>query len=85
MFKKGVDPDSLVTILYSNERLTPDEKSKATQRMLTDEQKLEELFKALEKRINTNPYDFHELVKALRSEPAMKTVGDKLQGQNRNP
>lgn len=80
MFKKGVDPATLVTTLYSNELLTPDEKSKATLKTLTDEQQLEEMFKAIERRVNSNPGDFHELVKALRTEPAMETVADKIQG-----
>lgn len=80
MFKKGVDPATLVTTLYSYELLTPDEKSKATQKTLTDEEKLEEIFKAVERRVNINPNDFHELLKALRTEPAMEIVADKIQG-----
>lgn len=80
MFKKGVDPENLVTVLYSKELLTPEEKSRATQRTLTDDQKLEEMFTSLEKRVSTDPGSFHTLVEALRDEPAMKTVADKIQG-----
>lgn len=82
MFKRGVDPDNLVTVLYSSFLLSHDEKSKATQKTLTDEQKLEEMFTALERRVSTTPGDFHKLVKALRDEPAMKAVGDRIQSKN---
>lgn len=80
VFKRGVDPDTLVTTLYSNELLTPDEKAKATHSALTDQQQLEELFTSLERRVNTNPHNFHEIVEALRTEPAMEKVADKMQG-----
>ena len=80
VFKRGVDPDNLVTVLYSNLLLTPEEKGKATQRTLTDDQKLEEMFTTLERRVSTNPEEFHTLVKALRDEPAMEAVGNRMQG-----
>lgn len=81
VFKKGVDPDNLVTTLYSNLLLTPEERAKATQRTLTDDQKLEEIFSSLEKRVSVEPKAFHELVKALRDELAMKSVADQIQGK----
>ena len=82
VFKRGVDPDNLITVLYSNILLTPEEKSKATHKTLTDDQKLEEVFTSLERRVSVIPGDFHKLVEALRDEPALKPVGDKMQGQS---
>ena len=80
VFKKGVDPDNLVTLLYSNELLTPEEKSKARQKMLTDGEKLEEVFTFLERRVSTDARIFHELLKVLQEEPALKGVADQMQG-----
>ena len=80
VFKRGIDPDNLVTVLYSNFLLTPEEKSKATLRTLTDSQKLEELFMTLERRVSVEPDDFHKLISVLRDEPAIKAVGDRIQG-----
>ena len=82
VFKRGVDPDNLITVLYSKLLLTPEERSKATQRTLTDDQKLEEVFTSLEKRVSVTPGDFHKLVEALRDEPVLKPAGDKVQGQS---
>ena len=82
VFKKGVDPDNLITVLYSNLLLTPEKKSKATQWTLTDEQKLWEVFTAMERRVSVTSDDFHKLADALRDEPALKPVGDKIRGQN---
>ena len=81
MFQRGVDPDNLVTVLYSNFLLTPEEKSKATQRTLTHSQKLDEIFTTLERRVSVKPDDFHTLVRVLREEPAIKAVGDRIQGE----
>ena len=80
VFKKGVDPDNLVTVLYSNLLLTSEEKSKATQRTLTDDQKLEEMFTALERRVSVKPTDLKTLIQSLRDEPAMVAVAGKIQG-----
>ena len=80
VFKRGVDPNSLVTVLYSGFLLTPEEKSAATQKTLTDDEKLELIFTYLERRVSTKLENFHKLLKALRDEPAMKSVADKIQG-----
>ena len=82
VFKRAVDPDNLITVLYSNLLLTHEEKLNATQRTLTDDQKLEEVFTAMERRVSVTPGAFHKLVEVLRDEPALKAVGDKIQGQN---
>ncbi|CAI8039167.1 hypothetical protein GBAR_LOCUS21770 [Geodia barretti] len=79
VFTRGVDPDNLVTVLYSNLLLTPEEKARATQQTLTIHQKLEEIFRTMERRISVTPGDLHVLIKALKAEPATKAVGDKIQ------
>ena len=81
VFTRGVDPDNLVTVLYSYFLLTPEEKARATQRTLTIHQKLEEIFQTMERRISVTPGDLHVLIQALKAEPATKAVGDKIQGK----
>ena len=80
VFKSGVDPEYLVTVLYSNFLLTPEERQRATHSYLTANQQLEDLFTTLERRVSANPQDFHELLKVLRNEPAMKAVACTIQG-----
>ena len=48
--------------------------------MLTANEQLKEIYAALERRVSTNPKNFHTLVNVLRNEPALKDVGDQLQG-----
>ena len=81
VFKTSIDPDNLVTMLYTNELLTPDEKSKSTQRTLTDGQKLEEMFSSLERRVSADPKHFHGLVTVLEGERTLKSVAKRLKGQ----
>ena len=81
VFTRGVDPDNIVKVLYSNLLLTPEEKARATQQTLTAQQKLEEIFQAMERRIAVNPGDLHVLIQALKAEPAIKAVGDRIEGK----
>ena len=81
IFTSGLDPDNLVTVLYSHFLLTHEEKARATQQMLTIHQKLEEIFQAMECRVSATPGDLHVLIKALKAEPATKAVGDKIQSK----
>ena len=80
VFMMGVDPDSLIIVLYSHFLLTPDEKSAATQKTLTGHEKLEQVFTYLERRVSTEPKSFQELLQALNDEPAMRDVSDKIKG-----
>ena len=80
MFKTGVCPSTLVTVLYSQFLLTPDEKLAATQKTLTDGEKLEQMFTYLERRVSTDTQNFHKLLQALNDELAMKPVADKIKG-----
>ena len=81
VFTRGVDPENLVTVLYSNFLLTPEEKARAMKQTLTVGQQLEEIFQSLERRVSTRPKDFQEIICALMAEPALKAVGDGIQGE----
>ena len=81
VFTRGVDPENLVTVLYSNFLLTPEEKARAMKQTLTIGQKLEEIFQSLERRVSTRPQDFKKIIRALLAEPALKAVGDEMQGE----
>ena len=81
VFTRGVDPENLVTVLYSNFLLTPEEKARAMKQTLTVGQKLEEIFQSLERRVSTRPQDFKKIIRALMAEPALKAVGDRMQGE----
>ena len=79
IFKKSVDPNAIVSKLFSEGMLTPEERSKATQG--TDYQKLEEIFKSLERRVSISARDFHKLVKILKETPALAPVGEQIMGK----
>ena len=81
LFKESVDPDNLVKVLYSNMLLTRDEREKAVQMTETDSQKLEEVVKALERRISADPTVFNTVVQALVAEPALEAVGHQMKGK----
>ena len=81
LIKDGVDPDNLVKVLYSNMLLTREEREKAVQMTETDSQKLEEVVKALERRISANPTVFHTVVQAIMAEPALEAVGHQMKGK----
>ena len=80
IFTRGVDPENLVTVLYSNFLLTPEEKARTMQQTLTVSQKLEEIFQIMERRVSTTPGNFHKMIQVLKAEPATKAVGEKIQG-----
>lgn len=81
-FKRGVDPDTIITMLYSKLLLTPEEKGKAKQRMLTIDEQLDVIFECLERRVSADSSIFNKLVQLLLEEPVLKAVGKKLQGMS---
>ena len=81
VFTSGVDPENLVKVLYSNFLLTREEKDKAMKESLTDGQKLQEIFKAMERRVSVQPSAFHTLLKALAEEPATEEVAIRMKGK----
>ena len=81
VFTRCVDPDALVTVLYGNFLLTPDEKGRAIQRTSTPRERLEEVFQAMERRVSTNPIHFHTLLEALKMEPATAELATLMKGK----
>ena len=82
VFTRGVDPDNLVTVLYSNFLLTPEEYEKASQTAAPGDQRLKAMFMALERRVSANPSVFHTLIQVLQWEEALKDVADVMQGES---
>ena len=82
VFTRCVDPDNLVTVLYSNFLLTPEEYEKASQATAPGDQRLKAMFMALERRVSANPSVFHTLIQVLQWEEALKDVADVMQGES---
>ena len=80
IFTTGLEPEELVTVLYSIFLITPEEKARAMQQTLTVSQKLEEIFQIMERRVSTTPGNFHKMIRVLKAEPATRAVGEKIQG-----
>ena len=81
VFTSGVDPENLVKVLYGNFLLTPEERDKALKESLTDGQKLQEIFKAMERRVSVKPIYFNTLLQALEEEPATEEVAKRMKGK----
>ena len=81
VFTRGVDPENLVTVLYSNFLLTPEEYEKASQATAPGDQRLKAMFKALECRVSANPSVFHTLIQVLQGEEVLKDVADVMKGE----
>lgn len=79
-FKNGADPDTVITVLYTELLLTPEEKERATQSTLTARKQLEVVFESLERRVSADPSVFNKLIQVLLEEPALGAVGRKMQG-----
>ena len=79
-FKRGTDPDTVITMLYSEFLLTPEEKERATQSTLTARKQLDVVFECLERRVSADPSVFNKLVQVLLEEPALEAVGKKMRG-----
>ena len=71
-----MDPDNLVTVLYSNFLLTPEEYEKASQTAAPGDQRLKAMFMALERCVSANPSVFHTLIQVLQWEEALKDVAE---------
>ena len=76
-----MDPDNLVTMLYSNFLLTPEEYEKASQTAASGDQRLKAMFMALERRVSANPSVFHTLIQVLQGEEVLKDVADVMKGE----
>ena len=80
-FKRGADPDTVITMLYSKLLLTPEKKRKAKQKTLTVDEQLHVVFDCLERRVSADPSVFNKLVQVLLEEPALESVGKKMRGE----
>jgi hypothetical protein len=78
VFHDGVDPTSLVPVLYSNNLLTREERERAIHSTATDRERIQAILTALERRISIEPSPFHVMLAALMSEPALNAVGRKI-------
>ena len=76
----GVDPGSVIKKLYSKHLLTPEEKGKAKQKTLTEDEQLDVIFDCLERRVSADPSVFNRLIQVLLEEPALEAVGKNIQG-----
>lgn len=81
-FKRGADPDTVVTMLYTEFLLTQEEKGKAKQKTLTVDEQLDFVFECLERRVSADPFVFNKLVQVLLEEPALEAVGKKMQSKS---
>ena len=80
IFARGVDPENLVRVLYSKGLLTLEERDNATKQTSTVCQRLDEMFKTMERRVRINPQCFKTLLQALSEEPANEDVAKKMKG-----
>ena len=79
-FKRGAEPNTIITMLYSKLLLTPEEKGKAKQKTLTVDEQLDVIFDCLERRVSADPSVLNQLIEVLLEEPALEAVGRKMQG-----
>jgi hypothetical protein len=47
----------------------------------TNNEKLNELFKAIERRVTVTPEVFHTVIQVLKNDPALKALGEKMNGK----
>ena len=78
ILKGCVSPDDIVTPLFDKELLTPQERSRANAGHLTLDQRMEEVYLALERRVTVKPAAFHTIIDILKNEPALAPVAEKL-------
>ena len=81
IFCCGVDPNTLATMLRAKGLLTREEYRRATQTTAVDDQRSNEILIALERRVSADSSVFHTVVRLLQEEPALKAVGDRMQGE----
>ena len=81
LFKQGVDPNHITTVLYSKLLLTREEHERAINIRATDSEKVDEILTALERRVSVNPSVLLVIVQALMAEPALRTVGQRIKGE----
>ena len=81
VFCGGVDPNTVATTLKTEGLFTSEEYERATQTTATSHQRNNEILTALERRVSADSRVFHTVVSLLQQEPALKAVGDRMQGE----
>ena len=79
-FMKGADPSSLMAPLYSQDLLTDEEKARALLDTQTNRKRLDEIFNVLTRRVRVEPKTFLLIMQTLKNVPALKPMGEKMQG-----
>lgn len=80
VFTTIADPTTLVTLLYSNDLMAWEEKSRAMLITLTPSQQLNVAYDSLMRRVNSNPLVLPKVVQVLMMEPTLAAVGRKIEG-----
>ena len=83
IFKTSIDPTFIISALHNEQLLTDPEWNQATQKTLTDDERVDAVWRALVRRVAANSRVFHLVVKILCDEPAMKALGDQMQSMSR--
>ena len=78
ILKGCVSPDDIVTPLFDKELLTPQERDRANATHLTPNQRMEEVYLALERRVKVEPAAFWTIIDILEEESALAPVAEKL-------
>ncbi len=68
-------------MMFSSDLLTHNEKDSAMNRMLIDSDRMEEILKAVEKRIRADPQTFHTFVEVLGHTEAFSALVEGLRGK----
>ena len=83
IFRVSVDPSFIMTALHNEQLLTGSEWNQATQKMLADHERVDAVWTALMRRVAVKSSVFHLVVQILCNEPAMRDLGDRMQGMSR--
>ena len=78
LLRTSINPDDIVALLFDNQLLTRDERHLANARHLIPQQRMGEVYSALERRVGISPEPFHKFVRILIGVPALKPVAKQL-------
>ncbi len=79
--RSGLDPSTVAPMMFSCELLTPNERDFAMNRMLIDGDRMEEILKAVERRLRADPQNFHTFVEVLGHTKAFSALVEGLRGK----
>ena len=78
--KTGLDPSSVVGTAFARDLLSREERNAASHTQYTDDEKLDKLLGAVERRIAVDKRAFHTFMEVLEEEPAFQHLVEKLKG-----